>query len=140
MVNWFVLAVIAAVSFGIMVVLIKITLTKGLNSVLLTTYLFTFTTIFLWIYVALTQKIIIPSTSISILILITALVAVIANLTLFKSYNLVSNPSYTHAVGSISVIVAFLLSIFIFNLRPDLISIIGIMLIIGGTVLLARVV
>ena len=140
MANWFVLAIISAISFGIMVVLYKVILAKGLNSALLTTYFFTATTILLWVYVLFTQNISLPSKEISMLILLTAVVAVLANLTLFESYNLVSNPGYARAVSSVSVIVAFVASLFLFNLRPDLLGVAGIALIVSGTMLLARVV
>ena len=138
--TWYYFAIIAAVFFGLMVVLIKVMITKGIGSELLTAYFFTITSIMLWVYILLTHKVAIPNQSVLILLIISSAIAVIANLLGFKAIGLSSNPGYYRAIDSIGIIVAFIISIFVFNLKPDLFGILGITFIVIGVILLSRVV
>lgn len=138
--NWFIFAVIGSVFFGIQAILFKFILNKGLNFTLLTTYFFTITTFLLWIYTFTTQNLALPNKEIMVLLIVSSLLAVIGNLAFFKSLNLVKNAGYTQAVGSLSIVVSFILSIFLFNLKLDFIGIAGIITIIVGVILLSKVI
>lgn len=137
--NWFILALIGAIGFGINIVLFKVIMNRGLPPLFTTTYLFTFTTILLWVYILTTQKITFPTDPVILTFLIvTSLIAVAANLVAFTSFKLVSNPGYSQAVTSLSVLVAVILSIFAFKLKADALGITGSLFVIIGLFLLAR--
>ena len=137
--NWFYLAVISSVFFGFQMVFIKYIMNRGLNAVLAVTYVFTITTIILWGYTFLTEKSLVPDKNIMMLLLFSSVIVAIANITVFKALDMVSNPGYVRAIGSLSIVIAFLLSVYIFKLNINPIGIAGIAIIILGTIVLSMV-
>lgn len=115
----------------------KIVLNSGLSSGIVTAWVFTITSIFLWAYVFFTQEIVLPSSKVLWLFVIMGVIAMISNLTLFKSYQLTENPGYVRAVSSLSVLITFILSLFVFHLKLNFASATGAVLVTVGTILLA---
>lgn len=138
--NWFILSLVAAIGFGLMTVLFKVLMLKGLSPLLTITYLFSIITLLLWFYVLSSQKIIIPNKEVTIILLVTAAIGVVANFAIIKAYDLASNPGYAKSVEAISIVIATIISIIAFSLRPDLFALIGVFLIFAGIILLSRAV
>ncbi len=136
-INWFSLALISAFFFGVQTLFTKVVLNTGLSSSLVTAYVFTITSIFLWVYVFFTQKIALPSTQVSWVFVIMGVIALISNLTLFRSYQLTANPGYVRAVSSLSILITLLISLFVFHLKLNFASAAGAVLVTAGTILLA---
>ena len=137
---WYYFSILAAVFFGIQMIFIKIML-KEISSELLTTLIFSTTSIMLWVYIFSVQKIAIPNQTMLILLLITTVITVIANLAAFKAISLVSNPGYHTALSSsLNMVIIFALSLIIFSLKPNLFGVVGITFIIIGVVFLSRVI
>lgn len=135
--NWFALAFISAFFFGVQTILTKVVLERGLSSSLITTYFFSITSVFLWIYIFITQRVILPHTSVFWLLLLIGIVALISNLTLFKSYQLADNPGYVRAISSLGILIVFVLALFTFDLKFNVMSGLGILLITVGTIILS---
>lgn len=138
--SWFLPAFLSSIVFGVNIVIFKAIINKGLSPVLTTTYLFTFTTVILWTYLLATEKVIFPTNSTILgLLLISSLIGTFANLAIFNSFKLASNPGYVQAVGSLSALIAVIISIFVFKLNIGILGIIGSLLIGVGLILLARI-
>lgn len=141
--SWFIYALVPLFGFSIAIVLWKIIMNKGLSPLLTTTYTFTITAIMLLGYVLITQKSLFPSSLqspfIISLLIVGCVIVAISNVASFTSVKLASNPGYTRAVTSGSILLIYIISMFVFKVRFDVIAFIGILLIMAGVVLLSRV-
>jgi len=135
---WFILSLVSAVGFGVLAVLWKVIMEELPPSVTLA-YLFIFYLCFLLPYLLSSKKFAFPSKNVMLLLVVSALVGLVANLTVFKAYQLSPNPGYVRAVSSASIIVATTISIWLFKLKPDLQGILGTILIFIGLLMLAKV-
>jgi uncharacterized membrane protein len=139
--NWFIFALISALCLGTTTVLLEVIMGKGLTPVMTTAFIFSVAGIFLWGFILFTQKVVFPTNKILIsLLIVTGIISAIASLTLFTSIKFASNPGYSRAISSLSILVAFTISIFVFNLKFDTLGFIGVFLILAGAMLLSRVV
>jgi uncharacterized membrane protein len=135
--GWFAYALLGGVCFGLHAILTQLTLTKEFTPMVVNTYFFSLGTVILWVYSALTKETAVPDSRTAVKLLLLALLSVIGFWSLFKGYGLAPNPGYVRAVFSVNVIVAFVLSLLLFDATVNVVSMLGIALVIVGTVLLA---
>jgi uncharacterized membrane protein len=139
--NWFQLALLAALGFATQTILFKVILERGISAVLLTTFIFSITTIVLWVYSFSAEKIIIPNKADIITILIIAsIITAASNIFSFKAIDASKNPGYPAAVWSSSIVLVTIVSLFVFNLTFDFIKTIGVIVIFIGIILLSGVI
>ena len=135
---WFILSLVSAVGFGVLAVLWKVVM-EELSPPLTLAYLFILYLCLLLPYLLSSERLVFPSRNIMFLLVVSALIGVVANLAVFKAYQLSPNPGYVRAVSSASIIVATTLSIWLFKLKPDFQGILGTILIFAGLLMLAKV-
>lgn len=135
--GWFGYALLGGICFGLHAILTQLTLTKVFTPMVVNTYFFSLGTVILWVYSAVTKEIPVPDSRTVVKLLLLAVVAVVGFWSLFKGYGLAPNPGYVRVVFSVNVIVAFALSLLLFDATVNVVSLVGIALMIAGTVLLA---
>jgi uncharacterized membrane protein len=136
--SWFYLSLIAAVIAGVQTVITKIALNKGLSSSVIAAYIFSITAVFLWTYLFLRESVVLPNREIAILLIIISAMALVLNLVIFKALQIANNPGNVQAVSALGILVTFIISLIVLNLKFDLYSAAGIALVVLGTVLLSR--
>ena len=135
--SWFVFALIGGVCFGLHAVLTRITLTDEFTPMVVNTYFFTLGTVILWLYTAFARNAPVPDSKTALKLLLMAVVAVIGFWGVFKGYALAPNLGYVRAVFSVNVIVAYALSLRLFDMALSTRGVMGMILVIVGTVLLS---
>ena len=135
--SWFVFALIGGVCFGLHAVLTRITLTDEFTPMVVNTYFFTLGTVILWLYTAFARNMPVPDSKTALKLLLMALVAVIGFWGVFKGYALAPNLGYVRAVFSVNVIVAYVLSLRLFDMALSTRGVMGMILVMVGTVLLS---
>lgn len=141
MVNWIYFALIAAIGFGVQAILFRFAMDKGVSSTLVTAIIFSLASVVIWSYAAATEKIILPTKNYIILALVVAsIISAFANIAGFKSISTVPNPGYAVAVYSTSILITTVLSLFVFNLKVNLMGLVGVAFIFIGIVLLSGII
>ena len=135
--SWFVFALIGGVCFGLHAVLTRITLTDEFTPMVVNTYFFTLGTVILWLYTAFARNVPVPDSRTALKLLLMAVVAVIGFWGVFKGYALAPNLGYVRAVFSVNVIVAYALSLRLFDMALSTRGVMGMILVIVGTVLIS---
>lgn len=134
--EWVSYAIIAAISFGTLTVLWRLAM-KELSPTMVLLYALIVTTIGVAGWLGLTEKFS-PPTSQTLLLLILAfgVLGTLANIAVFKSISLAPNPGYVGAVQSTGIIIATLLSLAVFSLKPNIYGLAGVTLVVAGVGLL----
>ena len=135
--NWFLYALLGGVCFGVHAVLVQMTLTNRFTAMVVNTYFFTLGAAILWAYSLLAGTLPVPDMKTLGKLLLISLVAAVGFWGVFKGYESTSNLGYVRAVFSVNVLVAFLLSAALFGLRTSPKGVLGMVLMLAGTVLLA---
>lgn len=135
--NWFLLAVVAMVSFAIMNIIFKKVADMGVKTEVLLLYTFAFTTIIFAAYIFSNKiPISISSQQAVILLIITAVLAFVGNTFSVNSLKASPNPGYTLAVTGTSAIIVAIAAIFIFQSEFTLIKGVGVILAVLGIILI----
>jgi uncharacterized membrane protein len=135
--NWFVFSLIGGFCFGLHAVLVRLVLTERFTPMVVNTYFFTLGTLILWVYSAYSRSVSFPDLRTGTMLFIIAVVAVVGFWGLFKAYALAPNLGYVRAVFSVNIVVSFVLSSFLLGSRFSLQALLGMALVILGTVVLA---
>jgi drug/metabolite transporter (DMT)-like permease len=135
--NWFLYALLGGVCFGVHAVLVQTTLTSRFTAMVVNTYFFTLGAVMLWSYSIIAGTLPIPDAKTVGKLLLVALVAVVGFWGVFKGYESTPNLGYVRAVFSVNVLVAFVLSAVLFGMQISSKGVLGMALILAGTVLLA---
>ena len=136
--SWFFFAIVAGVLFGIEPLISKTVINGGFTSFHLMMYYFTVGTVVFWIYALAADKVIMPVYFGQwVKIAVIALLIVFGTWLLLESYRLVDNTGFVRAVVSINIIVAFVLTNILFGAKVSFIGIVGVLLIVAGTIVIS---
>ena len=118
-------------------VLVQATLTSRFTAMVVNTYFFTLGAAILWAYSIFAGTLPVPDAKTVGKLFLVALVAVVGFWGVFKGYESTPNLGYVRAVFSVNVLVAFALSAVLFGVRTSPKGVLGMLLILAGTALLA---
>ncbi|MCL5439165.1 MAG: EamA family transporter [Patescibacteria group bacterium] len=136
--NWFILSLVSAIGFGIIPLFLK-TIQQKVPPQLAMAWYYSIVAIILWVVSLLTTKITIPDIKNSSLLIIVSILAAIADLSIFYAYKLTSNVGYARSVQAFSIVIALILSSVLYRQFPNIIGVIGTIIIFLGVVMLSGV-
>jgi len=134
--NWFMYGIIAMIAFTVNFLLIKKLSLLGLKSQIILMYVFAISALIVLIYSVMTKDFIGVSKYALLLIILTAVFAVVGNFFLFESIRLSPNPGYSLAVSGVHILLVAIVSIFIFQSDFTLNKITGVILAVIGIILI----
>lgn len=137
--NWFIFSLIAAFSFTGMTLLFRIVTDKGISPLIGIFYILLVATILFGIYNFSVEKSFILNKNIIILLIIAGAFSFIGNAAISKAIASASNPGYAQAVGSFRIVLITFISILLFNLKPNILGILGSVFVFTGLFLLSTV-
>ena len=137
--NWFILSIISAFVFTFTTLLGRLVMDKGVSSTLVTFYIFLFATIFLGGYVFIVEKSFATTTTVLAILVFAGIFSFIGHALFYKAISNAPNPGYVDAVSSLRIIMVTVIAIYLFNLKPSSIGIIGSILIVIGAILISMV-
>lgn len=139
MLNWYFLGIIAATFFALEALITRY-VSKFVSPEIIASSYFLFGFIFTFIYTLFSQKLeigkIFPYLP---FLLLLGIMGGIAILLMFASYKLAPNLGYVRAIISFSIVLAYLLSFPLFGAKFNIYGLLGIILIILGTLLFIKV-
>lgn len=137
--NWFVLSLIAAFAFSGMALLYRIATDRGISAILGLFYIIAVASILLGVYIFAVEKSFVAPIPIITILIIAGVLSFLGNALLFKSIATAPNPGYAEAVGSLRIVIITTIAIFLFNLKPTPIGILGSIVTVIGIILLSTV-
>ena len=137
--SWFAISIISAFIFSLTTLLARIATDKGVSSTLVTFYIFLFATIFLGGYVFVVEKSFVTSTAVLTILIFAGIFSFVGHAMFYNAISNAPNPGYVDAVSSLRIIIVTVAAIFLFNLKPSTIGIVGSVFIVIGAILLSMV-
>jgi len=134
--EWFLLAIVALVGFTGLFLLIRKITDLGVRSDVLLLYYFGLAALILLIYTVFMKTNLGITKYAFLLLLVTAILGVVANIFLVQSIKISPNPGYALAVSGVHILLVAFASIFIFKSEFTLMKGIGTVLAVLGIILL----
>jgi len=134
--NWFILALIAMISFTILFLILKKIADFGINSAVIYFYTSILAALVALIYIFGSNLRLNVNTYSLFLLIIVGIIAFIGNVFLIESLKVAPNPGYSLAVIAMNNVLVAIISVFVFKSEITLIKGFGILLAIIGTILL----
>ena len=134
--NWFMYSIIAMLAFTVNFLLIKKLSLLGVKSQIVLMYVFAISALIVLSYSLMTKDSMGLSKYALLLIILTAVFAVVGNFFLFESIGGSPNPGYSLAVSGIHILLVTIASIFIFQSDFTLNKIIGTIFAVIGIILI----
>jgi len=134
--NWFIYALIAMVAFTINFLLIKKISLLGVRAHVVLIYIFAISALIALVYSFVIKDSIKVNNYVLVLLIITAVFAVVGNFFLFESIASSPNPGYSLAVSGSYILLVAIASVFIFQSDFTLSKLIGTVLAVIGIIMI----